>query len=69
VTLLAPTYQTDVQRCRWTDWVRGEMQRVTAERGCSHVICSFARGTLSREQNMRSLDLFASDVMPAFATG
>jgi len=24
---------------------------------------------LSREQSMRSLDLFASDVMPAFATG
>ena len=26
-------------------------------------------GTLSREQSMRSLGLFASDVMPAFATG
>src|SRR6516164_626305 len=51
------------------DRVRGEMQRVATESGCNYVICSFAWGTLSREQSMRSLDLFASDVMPAFATG
>src|SRR6201997_3115879 len=51
------------------DRVRGEMQRVSTESGCNYVICSFAWGTLSREQSMRSLRLFASDVMPAFATG
>ena len=51
------------------DRVRGEMQRVATESGCNYVICSFAWGTLSREQSMRSLRLFASDVMPAFATG
>ena len=47
------------------DRVRGEMQRVATESGCNYVVCSFAWGTLSREQSMRSLDLFASDVMPA----
>ena len=47
--------------------VRGEMQRGATESGCNYVICSFAWRTLSREQSMRSLDLFASDVMPAFA--
>jgi alkanesulfonate monooxygenase SsuD/methylene tetrahydromethanopterin reductase-like flavin-dependent oxidoreductase (luciferase family) len=49
--------------------VRAEMQRLVAESGCNYVICSFAWGTLSREQSMRSLRLFASEVMPAFATG
>ena len=70
MTLSAPMCQTDLQRCRWTDRVRGEMQRVATKSGCKYVICFFARGTLSREQSMRSLDLFASDVMPpAFAIG
>jgi beta-galactosidase GanA len=36
--------------------------------GCNYVICAFAWGTLSPEQSMRSLRLFADEVMPAVAT-
>jgi alkanesulfonate monooxygenase SsuD/methylene tetrahydromethanopterin reductase-like flavin-dependent oxidoreductase (luciferase family) len=46
--------------------VRGEMERLVAVSGCNYVICSFAWGTLSREQSLRSLRLFADEVMPAF---
>ena len=44
-----------------------EMQQLVAASGCNYVICAFAWGTLSREQSMRSLHLFAAEVMPAFA--
>jgi hypothetical protein len=35
--------------------------------GCNYVICAFAWGTLSHMQAMRSMRLFAQEVMPAFA--
>ena len=50
------------------DHVRAEIDRVITESGCNYVICSFAWGTWSREQSMRSLRLFSTEVMPAFAT-
>ena len=37
MTLSAPMCQTDLQQCRWTDRVRGEMQRVATESGCNYV--------------------------------
>lgn len=48
------------------DRVREETQSLVEASGCDYVICSFAWGTLSREQSMRSLNLFAAEVMPAF---
>jgi alkanesulfonate monooxygenase SsuD/methylene tetrahydromethanopterin reductase-like flavin-dependent oxidoreductase (luciferase family) len=47
--------------------VREEMLRLVAASGCNYVICSFARGTLSREQSLRSLRMFADEVMPTFS--
>jgi alkanesulfonate monooxygenase SsuD/methylene tetrahydromethanopterin reductase-like flavin-dependent oxidoreductase (luciferase family) len=46
--------------------VREEMAKLVATSGCNYVICSFAWGTLSPDQSMRSLRLFAQEVMPAF---
>jgi hypothetical protein len=43
------------------------MERLVAASGCNYVICSLAWGTLSREQSLRSLRLFADEVMPAFS--
>src|SRR5476651_1586948 len=34
-----------------------------------HVLCAFARGTLYRQQTLRSFSLFAREVMPAFSGG
>jgi alkanesulfonate monooxygenase SsuD/methylene tetrahydromethanopterin reductase-like flavin-dependent oxidoreductase (luciferase family) len=48
--------------------IRDEMQRLVTVSGCNYVICAFAWGTLSPEQSMRSLRLFADEVMPAVAT-
>jgi alkanesulfonate monooxygenase SsuD/methylene tetrahydromethanopterin reductase-like flavin-dependent oxidoreductase (luciferase family) len=49
--------------------VRDEIEALATESGCNYVLCSFAWGTLSRNQSMRSLRLFADEVMPAFAVG
>ena len=35
--------------------------------GCNYMICSFAWGTFTHEQTLRSLRLFAQEVMPAFS--
>jgi hypothetical protein len=35
--------------------------------GCNYMICAFAWGTFPHEQTLRSLRLFAEEVMPAFA--
>jgi len=48
--------------------VREDIQELVAASGCNYVICSFAWGTLSFEQSLRSLCLFAQEVMPAFLT-
>jgi hypothetical protein len=35
--------------------------------GATYFVCDFAFGTISHQEAMNSLDLFASKVMPAFA--
>jgi alkanesulfonate monooxygenase SsuD/methylene tetrahydromethanopterin reductase-like flavin-dependent oxidoreductase (luciferase family) len=47
--------------------VREQMARLLEVSGCNYVICAFAWGTLSHAQALRSLRLFAEEVMPAFA--
>ena len=49
--------------------VREQVGRLIAESGCNYVIGSFAWGTLPHQQALRSLQLFAREVMPAFAGG
>ena len=47
--------------------VREQMAELLEVSGCTYVICAFAWGTFSHEQTLRSLHLFAEEVMPAFA--
>ena len=47
--------------------VREQMTRLLEASGCNYVICSFSWGTLTLEQMLRSLSLFAEEVMPAFS--
>ena len=49
--------------------VREQIVRLVENSGCDYVICSFAWGSLPYEQALRSLRLFARDVMPAFSGG
>ena len=49
--------------------VREHMARLLGISGCNYVISAFAWGTLSHEQALRSLRLFAEEVMPAFPRG
>ena len=49
--------------------VREDMKGLVATSGCNYVLCSFAWGTLAPQQSLRSLRLFADEVMPAFAAG
>ncbi|HEX9640243.1 MAG TPA: LLM class flavin-dependent oxidoreductase [Candidatus Krumholzibacteria bacterium] len=46
--------------------VREQMKQLLEASGCNYVICSFAWGTLPYEQALRSLRLFAEEVMPVF---
>jgi alkanesulfonate monooxygenase SsuD/methylene tetrahydromethanopterin reductase-like flavin-dependent oxidoreductase (luciferase family) len=47
--------------------VREQMARLLERSGCNDVICAFAWGNLPHAQALRSLRLFAEEVMPAFA--
>jgi alkanesulfonate monooxygenase SsuD/methylene tetrahydromethanopterin reductase-like flavin-dependent oxidoreductase (luciferase family) len=47
--------------------VREQITRLLEVSGCNYVICAFAWGTLPHEQTLRSLRLFAEEVMPAYA--
>jgi alkanesulfonate monooxygenase SsuD/methylene tetrahydromethanopterin reductase-like flavin-dependent oxidoreductase (luciferase family) len=47
--------------------VREQIVRLVGESGINHVIASFAWGSLPAAHSMRSLRLFASEVMPALA--
>jgi alkanesulfonate monooxygenase SsuD/methylene tetrahydromethanopterin reductase-like flavin-dependent oxidoreductase (luciferase family) len=47
--------------------VREQMARLLEVSGCNYVIGAFAWGTLPHDQALRSLRLFAEEVMPAFA--
>ena len=46
--------------------VREQLVRLIEATGCNYVICAFAWGTLPHQQTMKSLRLFAQDVMPDF---
>ena len=48
--------------------VRDRLSKLVEVSGCNYVICSFAWGTLSHQQTMRSLQLFVQEIMPAFQT-
>jgi alkanesulfonate monooxygenase SsuD/methylene tetrahydromethanopterin reductase-like flavin-dependent oxidoreductase (luciferase family) len=47
--------------------VREQVRRLVEESGCNYVICSFVWGTLPHQQALRSLQLFAQEVMPAIS--
>jgi alkanesulfonate monooxygenase SsuD/methylene tetrahydromethanopterin reductase-like flavin-dependent oxidoreductase (luciferase family) len=47
--------------------VREQLGRLMETSGCNYVVCAFAWGTLSHQQTLRSLRLFAEEVMPAFS--
>jgi alkanesulfonate monooxygenase SsuD/methylene tetrahydromethanopterin reductase-like flavin-dependent oxidoreductase (luciferase family) len=47
--------------------VREQIARLVETSGCNYVIGSFAWGTLPHEKTLRSLQLFAQEVMPAFS--
>ena len=46
--------------------VRDKISVYVEQTGCNYLVLSFAWGSLSGEQSRRSLDLFASRVMPSF---
>jgi hypothetical protein len=47
-----------------TDFLRSQL----AETGCNYVVGQFAFGDLTRDECLRSIELFASEVMPALRT-
>jgi luciferase family oxidoreductase group 1 len=49
------------------DTVIRQIQRIKDEVGINHFNCSFWFGDLSQERVLRSMEMFARDVMPAFA--
>jgi len=49
--------------------VREQVAGLVEASGCNYVICSFAWGSLSHQQTLRSLELFATEVMPAISGG
>jgi alkanesulfonate monooxygenase SsuD/methylene tetrahydromethanopterin reductase-like flavin-dependent oxidoreductase (luciferase family) len=59
--------QRDVAIVGSPETVSERVARFAEESGCNYLVCSFAFGDLSHEQVMRSIDLFASKVMPAFS--
>ena len=46
--------------------VREQVEELIERTGCNYVICAFAWGTLTHEQSLHSLRLFAKEVMPIF---
>ena len=46
--------------------VRDQITRLLEVSGCNYVICAFAWGSMSCEQSVHSLRLFAEEVMSAF---
>jgi hypothetical protein len=47
--------------------VRKFIAHEIAETGVNYYVCDFAFGTISHEDALRSTELFAREVMPAFA--
>lgn len=46
--------------------VREQMRQLFEVSGCNYVACSFAWGSFTHQQTLRSLRLFIEEVMPAF---
>lgn len=61
--------QRDVALIGSPDTVGEQVQRFADTSGCNYLVCSFAFGSLTHDQVLHSLDLFASKVMPAWMTG
>jgi alkanesulfonate monooxygenase SsuD/methylene tetrahydromethanopterin reductase-like flavin-dependent oxidoreductase (luciferase family) len=47
--------------------VRDYIAREIAATGVNYYVCDFAFGTITHDEAMRSIELFAQEVMPAFA--
>lgn len=47
--------------------VQRELAAQLAGAGCNYLVCQFTWGSLGHEREMRSLELFAAEVMPALA--
>jgi alkanesulfonate monooxygenase SsuD/methylene tetrahydromethanopterin reductase-like flavin-dependent oxidoreductase (luciferase family) len=47
--------------------VRERLSQAVEVSGCNYVICAFAWGTLPHRETLKSLQLFAQEVMPAFS--
>jgi hypothetical protein len=47
--------------------VRDYIAREIAATGVNYYVCDFAFGTIANDEAMRSIELFAQEVMPAFA--
>jgi alkanesulfonate monooxygenase SsuD/methylene tetrahydromethanopterin reductase-like flavin-dependent oxidoreductase (luciferase family) len=45
------------------DYIAGQAEAA----GATYFVCDFAFGTISHDEAMRSLELFAREVMPTFA--
>jgi len=48
--------------------VRDQVGRFFEGSGCNYLVLSFAWGSLTQDESMRSLERFVTQVMPAFAT-
>ena len=48
--------------------VKQQVEQLMGETGCNYLVCAFAWGTLTGEQSLYSMKLFAQEVMP-IATG
>jgi alkanesulfonate monooxygenase SsuD/methylene tetrahydromethanopterin reductase-like flavin-dependent oxidoreductase (luciferase family) len=47
--------------------VREHIERLVETSGCNYVVCSFAWGSMPHAQRLRSMKLFAQEVMPALS--
>ncbi|MBV9247693.1 MAG: LLM class flavin-dependent oxidoreductase [Acetobacteraceae bacterium] len=56
--------QAEMMICGSPSRVRTQLSQILETTGCNYLICSLAWGGLSQQQSMRSLQLFAQQVMP-----
>lgn len=47
--------------------VKEQVKQLLEETGCNYLVCAFAWGTLTYEQSLHSMGMFAKEVMPGFA--
>ena len=68
---LPPDFETVLERgdavAGTPETVRDFIAHEIAETGVNYYVCDFAFGTISHEDALRSTELFAREVMPAFA--